>query len=464
MHISRGIWVKLSVHVAILAGIMVASGMPAWTCDVAVVSARVSTTGRPLIWKNYDCSELWRQEIKYFPAKKTSPGGYIMLYHKDNWMQIINGSPIVPQAGVNEAGFAMALTSVYENSNARHEAGNLNTDLMQHALEDCVTLADFENLVITWPSAHINHAISGNFVAIDAYGGAALYEMFTGFNTSGLMPIMYRKYDADTGMITDQNGTVLQGVQPNFIGFVNRTNSHFWIPNNPGQERYARGLALFTQLATSSSAAPLQRLNARSVMRVVAKDIIGKQVYGSSSDYSYNNTYCISRSATRSGVVVDGVPMGVDPRLATFWCAFGEPSISVFIPFFASAKGVSPLAYMDTINSTGVMSDKSDTCLLNLAEDYSETYNKLIYSSNRGTTISGPYDNTINKLELNKVLVWMSPVENTIFDGTALFINDLFLHGGLTSGVLKNFSDYCASYAYGNYIKASANAVPWSPN
>jgi hypothetical protein len=466
MHMQQGVRFRLWAIVAGLAGIIFATVMPVRACDVAVVSARASTTGRPLIWKNYDCSELWHQEIKYFQAKKAGPGGYLMLYHKDNWMQIINGSPIVPQAGVNEAGLAMALTSVYEN-NVTHESGNLNTDLMQDALENCVTLTDFEPLVKTWPAAHKNHAISGNFVVIDAKGGAALYEMFTGYNTSGVMPIMYRKYDADTGQVTDQNGTVIVAGQSNYIGFVNRTNSHFWLPSNPGQERYVRGAAVFNGLAASTSTDPLKRLNPGGVMRVVARDIIGKQVYSNTNDSNYNTTYCINRSATRSGVVVDGVPNGGDPRLTTFWCALGEPSISIFVPYFASAKGVSPYAYMDTVNSAGAMSDTSDTCLLNLAEDYRETYNKLIYSSNRGSTINGPYDNYINKIELNKVLAWAYPVENNLFTQTDYFLNLLQSQGaGMTEAVfsqnLKKFSDYCAAYTYGNYTKASATAVPWS--
>jgi hypothetical protein len=460
MHYSRFVWAKLLVIVASFAGVMLMADTKALSCDVAVVSARVSTTGRPFIWKNYDSSAMWRQQIKYFAAKKTGPGGYLLLYHNDDWMRMINGSPMVPQAGLNEAGFAMALTSVYENYNPTHELGNLNTDLMQHAVEECVTLADFEALVKTWPYSHINHAISGNFVVIDAKGGAALYEMFTGYNTVGLMPIMYRKYDANTGRVTDHNGTQLVAAQSNFIGFVNRTNSHFWIPDNPGDERFDRGAELLTTQAN------LGMLNPVNMMRLVAKDIIGKQVR-SYSQSNYNTTYCISRSATRSGTVVDGVPNGGDPRLTTFWCALGEPSISVFVPYFASAKGVSYLAYVDAISSTGAYLDRNDTCLLNMAEDSRETYRNLIYSSNRGNTINGPYDNYINKVELAKVQTWTYAIENTLYARTDSYLdwlenNSSVMTANQFAQYLRSFADYCASYTYGNYTRGSATAVPWT--
>ncbi|HPR15445.1 MAG TPA: hypothetical protein PLW58_05565, partial [Smithella sp.] len=51
-----------------------------WACDVAVVSGKVTTDGKPLIWKNFDNSSSDRQQVAYFPAKKSGPGGYLMVY------------------------------------------------------------------------------------------------------------------------------------------------------------------------------------------------------------------------------------------------------------------------------------------------------------------------------------------------------------------------------------------------
>ncbi|MFZ5597042.1 MAG: hypothetical protein ACOY31_08540 [Bacillota bacterium] len=433
---------------------------PALSCDVAVISAKKSTTGRPVIWKNFDCSEYWHQQVKYFPAKTSKAGGYYMLYYNNPSMQIANGSPITPQSAVNEAGLAISLAAVYEDFDPSHEAGNLNTDLMQHAVEECATIADFENLIQEWPKSHLNHAISGNFVVIDANGGAALYEMYTGMFTKGYMPISYIKYDANTGQVVDNTGKVLQAAQgSDFAGFFMRTNFNTYLPNNPGSDRYVRGNALLAQLAGTNG------LNSQNVMRILSKDVNGKQIGSASGDTNYNTTYCISRSATRSGTVIEGVAPGSDPRLTVMWVAPGEPSITPYVPTFVGAESLTPYLYMDTVNSNGTMSDTSDTCLLNLAEDYRETYKKLIYSSNRGDTVFGPYDSYINKVEMSKAQQWMYKIEDTVYAKTNDLMNQLQSNPSLiTPELLKSFNDYCGKYIYDNYVAASATAVPWSFN
>jgi hypothetical protein len=457
---TRHAWVK-GVVTACIAVIMLAAGLQAWPCTVAVVSARASATGRPMIWKNYDWGQYWHQEIRYFPAKKKRPGGYLLLCHNDPWMTAINNSPITPQTGVNEGGFAIAMSTVVENANPNHESGNLNTDLIRDALENCVTLADFESYARSWFLSHYYHAISGNFVVIDAQGGAALYEMFTGYATSGWMPIMYRKYDANTGAVTDNLRRQISPPRADFPGFVVRANYNYWFPGNPGVERYTRATELLTSMATAGELTP------RNVMARLARDVTGRQDLAGSSEVSYDTSCCISRSTTRSGTVVDGVAKGGDSRLTTFWCALGEPSISVFVPFFASAKEVPAPARADSITAAGAERDDSDTCLLNLAEDERETLDNLIYSSNRADAVSGAYDLSINKRELAKVQLWTLAIEGMLCDRTEELLAFLRAGGsGMASAVLvqylRDLSDYCADYAYGNYITGSSSAVPWA--
>jgi hypothetical protein len=461
MYWVRYAWLAIVVMFTGIAGAVLMAEGQGLSCTVAVVSAKASATGRPFIWKNYDWSQYWHQQIRYFPAKKSGPGGYLLLYHDDPWMLTINGSPMTPQAGVNEGGFAIAMSTVVENANPNHESGNLNTDLIKDALENCVTLADFENYVGIWPIYHYYHAISGNFVIMDAQGGAALYEMFTGYYTQGLMPIMYRKYDANTGKVTNHMRKQISPAQDNFIGFVVRANYNYWFPGNPGIERYTRAMELMTSLAG------VHELDARTMMARVARDVTGKQAASGSSDSSYDTSCCISRSATRSGTVVEGVPRGGDPRLTTCWCALGEPSVSVFVPFFASARSVSYLANVDSITSSGTLRDDDDSCLLNLAEDARETMDKLIYSSNRADSVLGPYDSTINKGELAKVQLWSLAIEQTVWDRREGLLDFLTSQGAgmgpdVFRGCLKGFSDYSAAYTYGNYILGSSSAVAWA--
>jgi len=428
-----------------------------WACDVAVVSGKVTTDGKPLIWKNFDNSSSDRQQVAYFPAKKSGPGGYLMVYRFEDGMKLLNnGSAITPSGGVNESGFAIAGTSVYQDYNLMAEPVNINTVLMEEALATCTTLAEFESLLKRWPYSHWGTVISANFVVIDAKGGAALYECFTGHLNTGLNLMQFRKNDANTGKITNQYGWTLKRAQSNFIGFHIMTNYNYYIPWNVGQDRKYRAEALLTQLATE------KRINYRTVMREVAKDVVGKQVQTDlSSETNYSTTYCLSRNATRSSIVVSGVASGGNPRLATMWVNLGEPSVGVFVPFFAAARGTSELARVDTY-ANGAWRDYDDSCLLNQAISARETYGSLIYSSNEGDVIWGMYDNYINKVELANVQQWTFPIEDTIIDNAESFLSSLESNPAqITAFNLKDFADYCADYAYENFEAGSADAFPW---
>ncbi len=426
-------------------------GINCLACDIAVVSAKASEDGRPFIWKNRDNSASWHQEVKYYEAVNPEPGGYVLVCDYSEYLILATGSELNHSGGVNEAGFAIACSSVYEEFNPLHEIVNINTDLVRQALQECVTLEDFENILKDWHTENELCVISGNFVAIDASGGAALYECFTGFQIIP-GPINYQKFDANTGRVTDRNGTVLEEGTVDFIGFQNRTNSNTYIPWNYGEERRHRGTLLLTQLVEA------ERLSYRNVMSEVAKDTEGKQPNPEDIDEeNYSTTFCISRSQTRMGMVAHGVNPDDDPHLTTFWCALGEPSSSVFIPFFPKARSVSPLAWVDGIDIDGNNYDLNDTSMLNRAMNSREISGNLLYECNTGAYTSGPDDSTINMKTLRNIQEWTFPLEDKIIEETEYFLNTT----PLTSENLKSFSDYCTQYAFKNYIKASSNYFQW---
>lgn len=447
----------LNIACVLMCLVAILLATPAWACTVAVVSGKVTTDGKPLIWKNFDNSSSANQQVAYFPAKKAGPGGYMMIYRFENGMKLLNnGSAVTPSGGVNESGFAIAGTTVYQDYNLTVEPLNVNTVLMEEALATCTTLADFEALLKRWPYSNLGKAISANFVVIDAKGGAALYECFTGHLNTLFNPMQFRKNDANTGRITNQWGWTLKAAESNFIGFQVMTNYNAYIPWNVGQDRKFRADALLTQLVKE------KRLNHRTFMREVTKDVVGKQVQADlSSETNYSTTYCLSRNATRSAMVVRGAASGGDPRLVTLWVNLGEPSVGVFVPFFPAARQTSELARMDTYIN-GRWYDYDDSCLLNQAIAERETYDSLIYSSNKGDVIWGMYDNYINKVELAKVQQWTFPIEDTIMDNTQLFLSLLQANPSLiTAANLKDFADSCADYAYENFRSGSADAYPW---
>lgn len=430
-------------------------------CDVAVVSAQASATGRPFIWKNFDCSSYWRQEMKYYPAANPSVGGYYLLYHNDDTMALANnGDPLTPQAAMNEAGFAISVAAVYEDFNPLHESKNLNTDLVKDAAANCKTIAEFEAYIKVWPTQHSGHPISANYVVIDAHGGAALYEMYTGRWTDmgKPMPIQYRKFDANTGIATNHLGQMITVSQPSpFPGFVNRTNLNNYIPFNPGRERAARATELLTKLAEDGDLSP------EKIMFKVAKDTIGQQLnIPGGGDTKYSMTYCISRSQTRSGSVIEGVAPGGDPRLTTYWCAFGEPSVSVFVPTLAGSHSVTDYVYIDTLLPNGILADINDGCLLTNAEDLRETCNLELYESNRGNPIFGPDDKFINRLILYAIQKWTHPLEKIVVDKTNEYLAFYREHPDLIDPAeFQAFQQYCHRFVYENYLLTSPWAVSW---
>ncbi|MEN6474505.1 MAG: hypothetical protein ABFD81_10865 [Syntrophaceae bacterium] len=437
---------------------------PAFACDIAVVSAQVSSTGRPFIWKNFDCSSNWYQQLKYFPAINDGPGGCLVAHRYEDLIEMLTGSPVTPSAGVNEAGFAIASTSVYEEYNPLHTLTDLSSELLLDALQQCVTIADFDTLLSTWPATHHDSAVSANVAVIDAYGGAAMYELFTGYLTSDYMPIQYKKYDANTGSIKekivnydDYSEQYVESTDPAPHGYYVRTNYNDYCPWNVGQDRRARAEELLTAMAGQN------RLNYRNVMREVAKDVTGKQLSEDSSETNYSTMYCLSRACTRLGLVIDGVASGDDPRLSVFWCALGEPSIAAFVPYFAAARHVSFLAYADDVDAEGNYVDASAASFFCIAEDKRETYKSLIYSSNRGDTTFGMYDNYINKVELAKVQQWTFAIEDNLLDGSEFFLSILREYPDLIGQeVLRHFADYCAAYSYMNYVGGSSTLLTWN--
>lgn len=453
----RNSWARFMGIAACVLGMVFLADLAAWSCDIAVVSGRVTTDGRPVLWKDRDCSPNWHQQIKYFPAKTVVAGGYLLVFDYDNGIYLNTGSPVNPSGGLNEAGFAISCTSVYEIYNQYHEALNINTMLMHEAVARCATLEDFENMLKSWHLTHVGKTISGNFVAIDAQGGAALYECYSG-STHSLTTVKFKKYDANDGSIVNELGMVLDpGQGESFVGFVNRTNSNSYIPDNAGEERRWRATDLMTELVQGSN------LDYYTMMQDVAKDVVGSQENMlNPTDASYSTTYCISRAATRLGLVVHGVAAGDDPRQCVFWCALGEPSIAVFIPFFASARGVSYLAWVDDIGIDGTLYDYNDTCMLNRAFNSREIHDNLLYSSNTGSTVTGMDDRTINKFELVALQLWTFPLEDFIVGATEEYMAYLQLNPDLmTQENLRMFSDYCVDFCYRNYKMASSDAVPW---
>lgn len=484
-------------------------------CNIAVITASASSTGRPFIWKNRDHATSYRHQVLYFPEVKTGVGGSTRLMG-ETFFNGTTSPKTVCTGGANESGFAITNTTCIDTTNDSTDAYNVNTNLMEKALEQCKTLSEFETLANGYKTYWSKKSISGIFAVIDAQGGAAIYEMWT----NGLgKTLMFRKFNVNTGAVTDEKGAASTDIKyTQTVGFNNRTNTNHtrgWIDIPSDSPREIRARQLLTSMQNKNELSPYN------IMRFVSKDVCG----GTPKDYFYNpddpaeivinnwdtgnadndtyltpnrdgemfTRYCISRYMTTMGLVIEGVAKDQNPGLTTMWVSLGEPALSVFVPFFPYAQQVSKYAtdnkhsnsgyYWDGVSKT---TSPKPSSFLNILFDCveanpfsSNNYPELnniykgisLYANNGcpywiypdGSTRSSPMDATINYPRLVALQNWTFPLEDIVFAGAKAYLAQLKTDSTLVTRTgLADFSNYCCQFVYKNYSNQSASYMAWN--
>jgi len=274
-------------------------------CTIAAISGKYTKDGRPLLWKNRDVA-IQDNLARFFAGKKYSFVGIIETGDADS-----------VYAGVNSEGFAIINAASLDLEGT---AGSENGIFMKRALEECATVAEFENLLLV--TNGLGRKTLANFGVMDAQGGCAILE--TG-NSS------FTRFDAVSapqGFIVRTN-FALTGVKPEEGG---------------GFVRFNRAHELLQSAASGND------IDYRFVLRTCARDLVNESVNpyplpfegsqnGHPRGYLYTNN-SINRYLTASGTVIQGVLLGEDPRLSTMWCILGEPVCGVALPLWARAQSV----------------------------------------------------------------------------------------------------------------------------
>ncbi len=399
--------IKITIGAFVLIGALIA-GPIAEACDVAVISQKVSNTGRPIIWKNRDDSNSYFQGIRSYPARNADIGAHTCI---EEVVYIIN-KPICG-GGANESGFAVLNASVYSDTNVE-ETLNVDVSLMKKALENCALVTCFEDLIEHWNDApNATAVISSNFVAMDAKEGVILLEAHSDIGTR---PDVFRVDARETGT-------------------ANHTNFNRFVAN-PGIERKERATALLAELDSEDRLTPDQ------VMKRVAKDVCGDVTPLDPARVPTNK--CISRAQTTAAVVIEGVAPGMDPRLTTMWVNLGEPSVGVFVPTFPAARSVP--AKMASTNMLGYSA-------FNLAivdKEFS------LYDNNGAVNSILPtpwMDTTINLTKLTALQSLTQPIEDEAVVRTKAFVNGLIAAPAmLEASSLAAFSQNLTEYAFARYV------------
>lgn len=552
-------WIAIPVTLSIFCFMSVAL-----SCDIAVVSAHATSNNRPLIWKSRDNSLGWEQEIASYKRAKNSDnaqaGASVRVIDRTRGTAAQSG-------GANEGGFAITNTTVYQESPIHEYLASANLNLMSNALTRCVTLDDFDDYLARWHTINANRTriLSGNFAVIDAYGGAALYELTTGESSTDIYAyggrVKIHRIDANTGFVTNEDGVLIGNNAEigyitdfvnnrslkvmdeertilsteytvsndgssildasgnvidngnNFCGIVNRTNSSFWIKLNDDTPREDRAMDMMLQMKAEG------RLNFKTVLQDVARDVdidaynldaypnLSNRDDGSATQQSTFHT--ISRFCTNLAFVVDGVQPQTNPDLITLWVNLGEPSVGAAIPFFPAANAISDYAWADA-KFFGLFLDLSPTCYLNqtitdarntLYEDNGDqnilamlpplditgqlfldllqvnwlfSSTEDAWSDFEGSlsvwhmlwldymSAQDSADKTIDLPGLYRIQQWALPLENTLMDKTAVYLDAMRQNASrITESNLMTYSNYCTEFFYSNYTNRSASYKAW---
>lgn len=294
----------LALALAALLGVVVWTADVGEECTSVVATGAATVDGGSLLWKNRDNASELSNKVIYV---EEAPYSYLALVDGDP----ANGR--LAWAALNSAGFGIANTAT-TNLPPSEPSGN-PAILMADAARTCATVDQFEQFL--QKNFGKNRGTRSNFLAVDAVGGAAIFET----HAHGLKRL--NASDAAEQYLPNTNfsrtGTADQG---------------------GGYLRFDRDTALLRQ-------APSGRLSVGYILDVLTRDLGHTLLHHperaqwrtlpADKPVWLHTNHTIDRPSTASAVVIQNVKPGEDPRLATMWVILGEPLTSVAVPLWVAA-------------------------------------------------------------------------------------------------------------------------------
>ena len=382
------------------------------SCTSIIISGKYTKDGRPLMWKNRDTGNL-KNVLMYFSDGKYK---YVGLVNSKD----INGRSV--WIGHNEAGFAIMNTASY-NLNSPDDTtrqSGFEGRIMKQALQSCKTIDDFENLLkkLAKPSR-----LETNFGVIDAYGGAAYFELGN---------FKYEKIDVNDPKIAPQ-------------GYVIRTNfSSTGIPGGDGGYiRYVNAENIFAQAKAEGVIDHqfiLQNVSRSLYHSLINTDL--KQDPPAENETKFVHfTDFIPRYSSSSAVVIQGVKNGEAAEFTTLWAVVGWPLSSVVVPVWLKGGSNLPkITVYDEHLKNSLISDKAlslkQVCFP-VKRGYGKNYLKL---------------NVLYNKEESGIMQKLRPVENHIFDKTHKQMAD-WRKNGWSKKQIQEYYQWLDMYIRSEYKK-----------
>ncbi|PVX51900.1 hypothetical protein C7377_0192 [Balneicella halophila] len=274
-------------------------------CTTAVISGKNTKDGRPIIWKLRD-TESYKNDVRYFSDGKYAYVG-LMDSRDTNGENVWGGTNNVGFSIMNSASFNVneADTTDYKDQEGR---------FMKKALQQCETLEDLENLLVTLPRPM---GLAAHFGVIDAKGGAAFYEV----NNQ-----TYTKFDAND-LETAPNGYV---IRTNYSKTGTKDVGYGYI-------RCQTAEMLFKEAAAKdnlNSQTIIQDFSRCMIHPVLKRDYRKEYSQKPMTDDFVNSDDLITRHGSASAVIIRGVRTDESPNLSTMWTMVGFPNTSLTLPVF----------------------------------------------------------------------------------------------------------------------------------
>jgi hypothetical protein len=279
-------------------------------CSTAIVSGAASVDGCPILWKNRDTDHLANKVV--FVAE--TPYSYLGLADADD----ASGRRVF--LGLNSAGFAIMNTVAYNLPKAAGDAEDLEGTIMADALRLCRTVDDFERYIAANSGRSLGS--QANFGAIDAAGGAAVFEV----HNRGYQRMQAADQPERYLLVTNFSRSGEADKGRGYVRFDRLVE--LFRGDEDGKYSFDQILGSFTRDLQNPY---LSRLEPSARAKLPAE-----------RPYFVYTQQTIDRRSTSSAVVFHGVAPGADPRNATMWVILGEPVCGVAVPLWVEAGGVPP--------------------------------------------------------------------------------------------------------------------------
>lgn len=259
-------------------------------CTSAIVSAKVSRDGNPMLWKHRDSSK----SDNYVDTVNCPD-------HRFDYIALFNAEDSLKReawAGVNRSGFAIMNTVAGNLKKNKPEWADREGLVMTAALRSCTTVEDFQLLL---DSLLRPLGVQTNFGVIDANGNGAYFET----DDTG-----YRRYSLDES----ESGIL---IRTNFSCSTKAKGGY-------GYDRYDNATAKLSPAAAERNITPelFTETLSRDFYSVKTGDALKNHANGTFTDDGF-----IPRPTSVSSLVIEITPEG-----PVMWTMLGFPPVALTVP------------------------------------------------------------------------------------------------------------------------------------